>query len=380
MSKEQRKNKSVVVPLFGREEMNLLEFPFGPVTAGNVKTFEVEHEVFDRQLKRFVFRTVLITGSDAFGLPRPIDDQVLVGMKALTFEAGFSDKTVKFSRYQLCKAIGWPISGASYKRLEESLDRIAGTTLKFKNAWWDKGEQEWKSKTFHLIESVEICSRDRLDRARQKKTANQQLCEFVWSNEIWKSFSDGNLKSIDMEMFRKISRGRRREVPLRLFRILDKRLYKKQSTRIELKRLCIGILGLSAKYTPYEMSRSLKRAAKCLVQYGVIAEMKIAPNKKTGKLEAIFRKRSSNVVVLKSSSTTKTETARESQLLTQFESMNESQQARLLQNALKYCRVHQRGIYDGYQRNKESTGSTQRRYLEMVIETFAKNAKLKLAV
>lgn len=128
-----------VIPLYGRDEMNLIEFPFGPITPSSCKTFEVEHPVWDRKHGREVQRKLLITGSDAFGLPKPTDDQVLMGMKALTYEAGFKSKRVDFSRYRLCKTLGWPISGRSYKRIEESFDRIAGTTLKFKDSWWDKG-------------------------------------------------------------------------------------------------------------------------------------------------------------------------------------------------------------------------------------------------
>jgi plasmid replication initiation protein len=211
-----------VIPLFGKDEMNLVEFPFGPVTQSTGKTMEVEHEVFDKTLKREVSRRLIITGADAFGLPRPIDDQVLIGMKALTYEAGQQSRSVQFSRYQLCRVIGWEPDGRAYQRLEESFDRIAGTTLKFKDAWWDKGEKEWKSKTFHLIEDVNLCSRDELDRKRLKTghTA-QKLCSFTWSDVVWKSFQDGFIKTLDMELFRRIANGKRKEVSLRLFRILD---------------------------------------------------------------------------------------------------------------------------------------------------------------
>ena len=98
--------RSRTIPMFGRDEMNVVAFPFGPVTSAGGKTFEVEHPVFDRALNREVTRKLVITGSDAYGLPRPIDDQVLMGMKALTYEAGFKSPRVEFSRYRLCKTIG----------------------------------------------------------------------------------------------------------------------------------------------------------------------------------------------------------------------------------------------------------------------------------
>ena len=200
----------------GRDEMNLVEIPFGPITRTNEKTLRVSSSVFDSRLKRYVTRQTVVTGSDAFGLPRPADEKVIVGMITLTHEAGFKSREVQFSGYKLCKTIGWNADGRAYRRLEESFDRITGTTLKFKDAWWDNGEKEWKSKTFHLIEEVSLCSRNQIDlRRKGAKKSDLSLCRFVWSETIWKSFGDGFIRRIDMDLFRRISSGRRREIPVR---------------------------------------------------------------------------------------------------------------------------------------------------------------------
>lgn len=288
---KERETEGKVIPLFGKDEMNLIEFPFGPIRSSTVKTLEVEHRVFDRTLKREVTRRMIITGSDAFGLPRPIDDQVLVGMKALSHEANYASRTVEFSRYHLCKTIGWQPDGRAYQRLEESFDRIAATALKFKDSWWDKGEGEWKSKTFHLIEEVDLCSRDRLDRTRAKTgRSEQKLCSFVWSEVIWKSFQDGFIKTLDMQLFRKIAQGHRREVPLRLFRILDKRFWHAPIAKFELRRLCIGTLGMCPSYSPSQMARVLDRAAKWLTECDYLDEIWYRGQGRTA--EVFFRRRS----------------------------------------------------------------------------------------
>lgn len=278
-----------IIPLFGRDEMNLIEFPFGPITQSTAKTMEIEHTVFDRALKREVARRLLITGADAFGLPRPVDDQVLVGMKALTYEAGTQE--VQFSRYHLCRTIGWEPDGRAYRRLEDSLDRIAGTTLKFKDAWWDKGEQEWKSRTFHLIEQVDLCSKDKLDRMRLKSgRTEQRLCSFVWSDVVWKSFQDGFIRKLDLNMFRRIAQGGRRDVPLRLYRILDKRFHYGIVARMELERLCIGTLGLSPSYGPFEMYRVIERACDWLIECGYLSSMQPQGKRLTRASVILFRK------------------------------------------------------------------------------------------
>ncbi|QDT71299.1 Replication initiator protein A [Lacipirellula limnantheis] len=277
MTEENNRNEGNVVPLYGKDEMNLVEFPFGPITATGVKTLEVEHQAFDRVLKREVTRQLIMTGSDKWGLPRPIDDQVLLGLKTLTHETGFASPQIVFSRYQLCRAIGWEPDGRTYRRLEQSIDRIAGTTFKFKDAWWDNGEKEYKSKTFHLITDVEICSRDQLDRSRiATGRTEQQLCSVRWGEAIWKSFQDGFIRTLDMRMFRRIAQGRRREVPLRLYRILDKRFWHAPVARFNLSRLCIGTLGLSPTYSPSQMKRVLDRAAAWLVECGCLHDYRYA--------------------------------------------------------------------------------------------------------
>jgi Replication initiator protein A len=290
---EEGKQKGELIPLRGKDEMNLVELPFGPITATREKTLDVVHEVYDRTLKRNVTRRTLITGSDAFGLPRPVDDQVLVGMNALSYEAGYRSRKVEFSRYHLCRVIGWQPDGRSYQRLEDSFNRIAGTTLQFKNAWFDKAERHFKSKTLHLLEEIELCSKDRLDELRlETGQCAQSLCYFVWNEVVWKSFQDGFIKPLDMELFRKISGGYRRAVPLRLFRILDKRFYRTEAVRMDVVRLCVGILGLCPSYTPAQMKRVLERGAKWLVECGFLESFRFSDRVGVDGPQVLFRKRS----------------------------------------------------------------------------------------
>lgn len=368
--KKQNNPKSAeIVPLFGRDEMNLIEFPFGPISPQDAKTFEVEHTVFDRKLKREVNRTLLITGSDAFGLPRPIDDQVLMGMKALTHEAGFKSKKVEFSRYRLCKTLGLSTDGRSYKRLEEAFDRIAGTTLKFKDGWWDNGENDWKSKTFHLIEEVELCSKDRLDRARLRgRSAAQSLCSFVWSDTIWKSFADGYIKKLDMTMWRKISSRRKKDVALRLYRILDKRFYRKTYVRFDVAKLCIGTLGVSREYAPSQMVRLVQRAADWLVECGFLREARFAIGR-GGRREATFIKATARGLTdrkqTKSSNRPKPNPA-----MKLFDSLAADKQAKVLRDALEHGKEQKTAAYNGYRRHKAKTGDAFESYREQVITAY----------
>src|SRR3954453_1825533 len=106
----------------GRDEMNLAEFPITLLTdrvPDGVKTLEFEAGG----------GKLIVSGSDAHGLPTAIDADVIVGLIQLTkIRNNFTDPTVSFTRYELLKLLGWPDRGAYYKRLDESLHRWVGVT------------------------------------------------------------------------------------------------------------------------------------------------------------------------------------------------------------------------------------------------------------
>ena len=287
MENEQLHTSKTPAP-YGRDEMNLIEFPFGPIKPTSSGTLDVEHVVTDRKSKLPVSRKLTIIGSQAYGLPTPLDERVLLGLQAITQESGFVDRKIYFSRYHLCKTIGWKPDGKSYQRLERSLDRIAGTTLKFKNSWWDKGEQEWKSLTFHLIDNVELCSKDRYQSIRSRDQKREKsLCHFVWNEIPWKSFQDGYIRGLDMEMVRRIGAGRRREVPLRLYRWLAKRFYNTQRVSIDIKKLGIGALGLSCSY-PSELRRIVARASDVLIECEALGQAQFVECNRRRGINAVF--------------------------------------------------------------------------------------------
>ena len=288
---EYQKSSSSQPIRFGRDEMNLIEFPFGPIRAGKSNVYQAEHVVRDRKTKKLVCRKLLITGSEAFGLPRPIDEQVLIGLKALTQEAGFESRKVFFSQYHLCKVLGWRPDGRAYRRMESSLDRIAGTTLKFKNAWWDKGDESWRSHTFHLIDNVELCSSERMQSKRRCHAGRKlPLCSFIWNEVVWKSFQDGYIRKIDMEMFRRIANGRRREVPVRLYRWLDKQFYRSKVVRIDIERLGLGTLGLGGNFSS-ELKRVIARASQILIECNFLEDFCFRAGKNHNGYDVLFMQR-----------------------------------------------------------------------------------------
>src|SRR6185436_664625 len=138
-----------------------------------------------------------ITASDEHGLPTAPDDEVILGLIQLSKLQHFADRKVHFTRYQLLQLLDWRDESKSYARLETSLNRWAGVTLYYQNAWWSKDEQCWVDEKFHILDNVTLYGLDRLKRSRQAaRQPMLPLSSFRWNEVIFRSFQVGNLKSI----------------------------------------------------------------------------------------------------------------------------------------------------------------------------------------
>lgn len=94
----------------GRDEMNLAEFPLATLAdraPRGSKTLVYEDRIWDRGQGQHRVRRLTISASDKFGLPTAIDDEVILGLVQLSKAAGFVDRQVRFSRYQLVQLLGW---------------------------------------------------------------------------------------------------------------------------------------------------------------------------------------------------------------------------------------------------------------------------------
>ena len=115
----------------GRDEMNLCEYPIASLTDHPPKG--IKTLVFEDRHGRLT-----VIGSDAYGLPTALDNDVIVGLIQLTkLRNDFTDPTVTFSRYELLNLLGWPDRGQYYRRLNDSLHRWVTVTLKYDGCCWD---------------------------------------------------------------------------------------------------------------------------------------------------------------------------------------------------------------------------------------------------
>lgn len=246
----------------GKDEMNLAEFPLsiiGKRSPGNLKTLHFEDEVWDRSLQKYVPRKLTITGSDLLGLPNSLDDEVLLGCVQLTKEAGFTDRKVRFTRYDLMDLIGWARDGRNYHRISESLDRWAGTLIISDKAFWDKQNQCWVKDSFNVLDRVLLSDREDSKHTRRKRSA------IIWGDFMWQSFQAGNLKTLDYRFWQ----GLESPISKRLYRLLDKRFHRRRAVTFDLHRLAFDKVGLSRNMHTGQIKEKLKPAHDELKDKGV---------------------------------------------------------------------------------------------------------------
>lgn len=253
----------------GRDELNFAEFPLGTIAERidpTVKTLHFEDRIFDKSKNDWIPRKLTITGSDAHGLPTSTDDEVLLGLLQLSKLQQFKDRRVFFSRYQLIKLLRWPVNGQSYDRIDQALNRWIGVTLYYQNAWREKETNQWVDEKFHILERIKIYSQEN-ERSRPKPDPEQGSFEFassffVWNDAVYRSFTSGNIKSLDYDFVLELQSS----ISRRLYRFLDKRFYKARSLSFELKNLAYEHIGLSRNSPVADLKRKLLTAIAELVE------------------------------------------------------------------------------------------------------------------
>lgn len=267
MANEGNSNLAKIIQLedydrsLGVDELNLAEFPLAGLSdryEPGKNTLLFEDKIFDEGANREINRSLVIAGSDHFGLPTSTDSDILLLLVHLTnVRNGFKSKRVEFSRYELIKFLGWSDDGRSYKRLDEALQRWTSVTLHYKHAWWQRSGQKWRSRSFHIIETLELRSRDDRD---------EGLSAFTWNDVIFESFTAGNLRRIDLDVYFKLESAISRQ----MFRFLDKRFYRARNLSFDLKVFAFEHIGLSRNYDTYEVKRKLDVAIEELESIGFL--------------------------------------------------------------------------------------------------------------
>ena len=258
----------------GRDELNLAEFPLTALAhrvSADCRELVYQDQIRDQNSGEFIPRKLTITGDAKYGLPTSLDDDVIVALIHMTKEANhFTSRTVPFSRMAVVELLGWPRNGQSLRRLDDSLNRWLGVTLRYQNAWWDKAAQTWVNESFHIIDNLTIYDQQTGRRIRRNPAqAVLPLSTFAWNDIVFRSFEAENLKRLDLSLYFRLSLAPSK----RAYRFLDKRFYRNPLHKFDLRYFACEHVGFSRGYTAAKIKEKLQPALDELEGVGFLEPM-----------------------------------------------------------------------------------------------------------
>lgn len=246
-----------------RDELNICEWPITLISdrvPDGLKTLRFSDTITDWGTNKEICRELIITGSDAHGLPTALDNDVIVGLLQLSKDDDFKNPQVFFNGIDLIQLMGWSFSGKSYRRLEESLNRWLGVTLHYKNAWRDHSSKSWVSENFHILDRVSWVDR------HGRRPKGGMTSSFTWGSVIFKSFTSGYLKSLDATTYFRLQSN----VARRIYRYADKYFYRKDTLSLSLELFAVQKIGLKQGYAPSKIKQLLEPAFAELISIGFL--------------------------------------------------------------------------------------------------------------
>ena len=262
---------SAAVERMGRDEMNFAEFPLSTLAdrdpAGK-KSLVFERPVRGKRSSPDVKKRLTISASAEYGLPTALDDEVILGLIQVTRANDFASPKVFFSRYELIRLLGWQEGGKSYRRLEKSLKLWLGVTLYYDNAWWDKQARAWGDEHFHLLDNLVLYGNSTKRRNGRLSDGDTRRSSFTWNAVVFRSFQGGNLKKLDMDLYRRL----KRPTAKRMYRFLDKRFWHSSRLVLDLRDFAHERLGMS-RCDIGQVKRRLKAPILELEQAGFLVPM-----------------------------------------------------------------------------------------------------------
>ncbi len=233
------------------DEMNLAEFPLASIADRHLdgrKTLVFEEPIYDRYERKYVQRRLTVSGSDRFGLPTAVDDDVLLACIQLSKLKGFRSPEVRFSRYEILKLLRLPTDSKNYARIATSLRRWKGLTIFSDRAFYDHENKSWVNRDFGIFDTLYIYRRE-----SKQDGIIPSNSRFTWNEVIFRSFQAGYLKRFDWQLYTTLESS----IAKRLYRFLDKRFYHSPSFEMDLRDLAINRVGLSATQNVAQLKRGL---------------------------------------------------------------------------------------------------------------------------
>lgn len=260
----------------GKDEMNLIELPFTLLTQKNPKGLKTIERTWkgkaeDGTEKKFY---KIISGSDKWGLPTFIGEELYLACMELSYRHGFESRTVYTSKRQLLELMGWGDGGLDYKRLTKALNQLLGIVITT-NAFWDNQEKKYKDMGFGIIDNYMFDADEK--RISHYGKAALPLGNFSWNEVFFEhSIKKGNIKTLDTALYFSL----KGYISKRLYRFIDKKLYNQNTFELDLFRLAFEKLEMIGEAYDKRLSKIIQNLQPAFIELRSrnIANIQIKPS------------------------------------------------------------------------------------------------------
>ncbi|AHY48204.1 Replication initiator protein A (plasmid) [Rubrobacter radiotolerans] len=208
-------------------------------------------------------QTWTVRASSGLGLPGSLDQDVYVALLQIIDRQGGipSDGVLSFSMYELMGLVGRTVGGRDYQQVKRSLERLNGTMIHAKNAFYVKSSQSFlNDKTFNLLDYAEYTE------VTDSSGRRVERMHVKLSNYFVQSYNSDYLKGLDVDFYYSLNSA----VAKRLYRFVDKKRNHRRQWEVDLFSLRDRIpLSSNYKY-PSKIKEKLDPAHQELVQKGFL--------------------------------------------------------------------------------------------------------------
>ena len=249
----QQKQLPVQLLIFGKDEMNLAEFPIARLGRNDTRLM-IEYEGQIVKDGKILEQKWLVSGSAALGLPTEFAERVLIALMSLTAREGFTQRKVPFTIYRILKIVGLTHNQRNYRAVENALQQLVGVTIYSEGAFYDKTKDKriTTKKGFHLLEEYWLKSQETDAGVVEAEGVQGYI---IWSERIWENFKAGYIKNLDTEFYYSLENTLAR----RLYRFLDKRMHYQNEYQIDVYDLAAR-LGMMPYPYPSRVVQKLQPA------------------------------------------------------------------------------------------------------------------------
>lgn len=180
----------------GFDELNLARLAL----VSGQKTVPANQQRWQKQITTPDGRPVVITCTvpDGLVVPHGLDNDFMVGLVNLCFEAGLPDGPFSVTAYALLKASGFPDTAQYYRALEESVLRLNKASYTIDEGWFQRGSHQWTTQSFAQVSYLSYTkSRNGV---RGTSVVTVQLAP-----PVMESLRAGYIKPLDLEFYRNLS-------------------------------------------------------------------------------------------------------------------------------------------------------------------------------